>query len=141
MKILILIRIFITAALFLTTLEAYEFVDMYKVTLKKDESTKFLVKYANYKRVVAFRWTLYKNEGLVMFHSYDTKVAQNVLYLNTTNQSFKIFLKQQSSGFYEAPYLFVKFKEFDFEKKEAKFEVFLSDKRSQIKLEKIKKKS
>ncbi|MDF1879264.1 hypothetical protein JHD46_06380 [Sulfurimonas sp. SAG-AH-194-C20] len=130
-----------TVVLLFSTLKAIEFADMYEVSLKKDESTKFLVKYNNYKRLVAFRWTLYTNEGLVMFHSYDTKVAQNVLYLNTTNQSFKIFLKQGGNANYEAPYLLVKFKEFDLEKNKAKFEVFLSDKKSQIKIEKIKKKS
>ncbi|MDF1884435.1 hypothetical protein JHD49_10825 [Sulfurimonas sp. SAG-AH-194-C21] len=130
-----------TAVLLFSTLNAIEFADMYEISLKKDESTKFLVRYSNYEREFKFRWTLYVNDGLVMFHSYDTTLAQNILYLNTTNQSFKVFLKQKSSALYEAPYLLVKFKEFDFEKNSAKFEVFLSDKKSLIKIEKMKKKS
>jgi len=137
----IIVRILITAVLLFSTLDAIEFADMHEISLKKDEQTKFLVKYNNYIREFKFRWTLYTNDGLVMFHSYDAKLAQKVLYLNTINQSFKVFLKPKSSGAYEAPYLLVKFKKFDFEKNKAKFEVFLSDKKSQIKLEKIKKKS
>ncbi len=134
----IIIQLCVTLLLF-TSLEAIEFRDMYEVALKKDEQTKFLVKYKTYVRTVQFRWTLYKNEGLVIFHSYDKKVAQNILYLNTRNQSFKIFLKEQENGRYEAPYLLVKFKKFDDKEHKAKFEVFLSDKKSQIKLEKVKK--
>ncbi|MDQ7042497.1 MAG: hypothetical protein Q9M34_03095 [Sulfurimonas sp.] len=136
-----IIRFLLTFSLLFNTLCAIEFTDMYEISLKKDESTKFLVKYNNYIREFKFRWTLYVNEGLVIFHSYDAKMSQNILYLNTTNQSFKVFLKQSSSANYEAPYLLVKFKEFDLKKNRAKFEVFLSDKKSQIKLEKIKKKS
>ncbi len=137
----VFIRILITFLLLFRTLESAEFAEMYEISVKKDESTKFLVKYNNYIREFKFRWTLYVNDGLVIFHSYDNKLGQSLLYLNTTNQNFKVFLKQQSSASYEAPYLLVKFKEFDFEKNRAKFEVFLSDKKSQIKLEKIKKKS
>jgi len=122
--------------LFFTTLEAIEFKDMYKISLKKDESVQFLVKYNNYIRTFKLRWTLYTNDGLVIFHSYDDKVAQNILYLITKNQSFKVFLKEQGSGHYEVPYLLVKFIKFDFETHKVKFELFLSDKKSQIILEK-----
>ncbi|MDF1876984.1 hypothetical protein JHD47_04045 [Sulfurimonas sp. SAG-AH-194-L11] len=128
-------------ALLFNTLNAIEFTDMYEISSKKDESTKFLVRYSNYEREFKFRWTLYVNEGLVLFHSYDTKLAQTILYLNTKNQSFKVSLKQKDSALYEAPYLLVKFKEFDFKENRAKFEIYLSDKKSQIKIEKIKKKS
>ncbi|SFV52005.1 hypothetical protein MNB_SM-4-1449 [hydrothermal vent metagenome] len=137
----VFVRFLMVTVLLFSTLSATEFADMYEISVKKDESTKFLVKYNNYIREFKFRWTLYVNDGLVMFHSYDAKLAQNILYLNTTNQSFKVFLKPQSNGVYEAPYLLVKFKKFNFEKNRAKFEVFLSDKKSLIKLEKIKKKS
>lgn len=136
----IILRFFITFFLLFSTLDAIEFTDMYEISAKKDESTKFLVNYSTYVREFKFRWTLYVNEGLVLFHSYDAKLGQKILYLNTTNQSFKVFLKQQNNGRYEAPYLLVKFKEFDFKENRAKFEVFLSDKKSQIKLEKVEKK-
>ena len=137
----VFVRFLMVTVLLFSTLGATEFADMYEISVKKDESTKFLVKYNNYIREFTFRWTLYVNDGLVMFHSYDAKLAQNIPYLNTTNQSFKVFLKPKSSASYEAPYLLVKFKEFDFEKNRVKFEVFLSDKKALIKLEKIEKKS
>jgi len=135
-----LLRFFITYALLFSTLHAIEFADMYKISLKKDEQTKFFVKYQNYKRVFTFRWTLYKNDGLVLFHAYDKKLAQNILYLNTNNQSFKVFLKTKGADFYEVPYFLVKFKEFDYKTHKAKFEVFLSDKDGQMEIEHIKKK-
>jgi len=112
---------------------------MYPVTLKKDEQVTFLVKYATYKREFTLRWTLFVNEGLVLFHTYHKNVFQNILYLNGTNQSFKILLKPKGADRYEVPYFLVKFNKFDLKKNEAKFEIFLSDKKSQMIIERIKK--
>ncbi|CAI6163636.1 MAG: hypothetical protein SPLUMA2_SPLUMAMAG2_01130 [uncultured Sulfurimonas sp.] len=81
----VFVRFLMVTVLLFSTLGATEFADMYEISVKKDESTKFLVKYNNYIREFKFRWTLYVNDGLVMFHSYDAKLAQNILYLNTTN--------------------------------------------------------
>jgi len=134
----ILGRLFITLALLFSSSSAIEFKDMQKISLKKDEQTKILVKYKNYKRMFQFRWTLYVNEGLVTFHSYDKKVAQTILYLNTKNQSFKVYLKEKGADYYEVPYLLVKFKKFDFKKHKAIFEVFVSDKHSQMRIEYLK---
>lgn len=134
------LRIFIILVLLFSNSFAIEFADMQKISSKKDEQTKIFVKYANYKKVVKFRWTLYKNDGLVMFSSYGKVVAQHILYLNSTNQSFKIFLKPKGADSYMVPYLLVFFKEFDFKKKKAKFEVYLSDKKRQIEIKYPKKK-
>jgi hypothetical protein len=119
---------------------AIEFRDMYEVSLKKDEQTEIFVKYENYKRVFRMRWTLYVNEGLVLFHSYDKQVFQKILYLNTKNQTFKVLLKAKGADFYEVPYFLVKFEKFDFKKHEAKFKIFLMDKKNQIKIKYPKKK-
>jgi hypothetical protein len=131
--------IFITIALLFSTAFANQFADMEKISLKKDEITKIFVKYASYERVFKFRWTLYKNEGLVMFSSYDKDVSQHILYLNNTNQSFKILLKPRGADFYQPPYFLVLFKDFDFKKHKANFEVFLSDKRHQLEVRYSKK--
>jgi len=128
------LEICIILALFLSSAYANQFADMKKISLKKDEQTKIFVKYANYKRVFKFRWTLYKNEGLVMFSSYDKEVAQHILYLNNTNQSFKILLKPKGMDFYSTPYFLVLFKDFDFKKHKANFEVYLSDKKHQLEI-------
>jgi len=128
------IRLIITLVLLLSVSNAIEFKDMQKISLKKDEQTKILVKYDDNVRLFKFRWTLYVNEGLVLFRSYDSQVAQNILYLNTKNQSFRFNLKAKGADFYEVPYILVKFTKFDYENNRANFELFLSDKKSQIEL-------
>ena len=112
--------------------------DMGKIVLKKDSQKKILVKYDKYEKLFKFRWTLYINEGLVVFHSYDKEVAQNILYLNHKNQSFRVELKPRGANHYEVPYFLVKFKEFDYIKNRAVFELFLSDREEEIKLKYLK---
>ena len=134
-----LIGIFIIFLLFSSVSEALDVKDRRKVSLKKDEQTRILVKYGAYKRLFTFRWTLYQNEGLVILRSYDKKVAQNILYLNSINQNFKLFLKAKGADNYNVPYFLVKFKEFNTKKHEAVFEIFLSDLQDQIRLKYLKK--
>ena len=127
--------------LFLTLLfgsvKANDFRDTTEVSLQKDEQKKILVKYDSNERLFKFRWTLYKNGGLVIHRSYDGVVAQNILYLRNKNRSFRLELKPRGSDFYNVPYVLVKFKEFEAQKKEAKFELFLSDNKMQIELKDI----
>ncbi len=117
---------------------ANDFREIEKMSLKKDEQKKILVKYNDKKKLFKFRWTLYKNGGLVIFRSYDKIVAQNVLYLRHQNQSFRFDLKTKGADSYNVPYILVKFKEFDHETNEADFELMLSDKKMQIELEYLK---
>ena len=114
---------------------AIDFKDMEEISLKKDEQKKILVKYGRVEKLFKFSWTLYVNGGLVIFKSYDKIVSQNVLYLRYSNNSFKFDLKPKESTIAEAPYILVKFKEFDYEKNEAQFELFISDRKMQILLE------
>jgi len=124
--------------LLISVISANDFRKVIKISLKKDEQKKFLVKYGESERLFTFRWTLYKNNGLVLFRSYDKIVVQNILYLNHINQSFRLELKSRGADRYELPYLLVKFKEFDYEKKEAQLEIFLSDDRNQLELKYLK---
>jgi len=103
--------------------------------LKKDEEQKIVVKYDGREKLFKFRWTLYKNNGLVIFRSYDKFVAQNILYLRKTSRSFRVVLKPRGLNFYDKPYLLVMFKDFDLETKKAEFELFLSDDTKRIVLE------
>ncbi len=119
-------------------LNAGEFIDMHKVSLKKDEQTRIIVKYDTKEKLFKFRWTLYKNGGLVIHRSYDRAVSQNILYLRNKNQSFRVELKPRGADFYDVPYMLVKFKKFDYEKHEAIFEIYLSDNKNQIILEYLK---
>ncbi|OHE08478.1 MAG: hypothetical protein A3J96_06605, partial [Sulfurimonas sp. RIFOXYC2_FULL_36_7] len=95
--------------------------------------------YADKEKLFKFRWTLYKNGGLVVFRSYDKIVAQNVLYLRHENQSFRVELKTKGADSYNVPYMLVRFKEFKQDTKEALFEILLFDDKKQILLEELKK--
>jgi len=132
-------KVFISLFLTFSVLNANEFRDVKIISLKKDEIKKIVVKYDGFEKLFKFRWTLYKNGGLVIFRSYDKIVAQNILYLRHKNQSFRVELKTRGTDFYNVPYLLVKFKEFDFVNNEAVFELFLSDKQEQIRLKYLKK--
>ena len=117
---------------------ASDYREIKEISLKKDEQKKILVKYANKEKLFNFRWTLYKNGGLVIFRSYDKIVAQNVLYLRHENQSFRVELMPSGTNYGNLAYLLVKFKEFKQESKEAVFEIFLFDKKEQVLLEDLK---
>ncbi len=107
------------------------------ISLQKDEQKVFLVKYENKERKFTFRWTLYANEGLVTLSSYDTIVSQHMMFLNNTNQTFKVILKR-GSRIYERVYLLVKFKKFDTKENRAIFELFLSDPRRETQINEFK---
>ena len=132
------LHIFVLLTFLASATLANDFKNITEVALKKDEFKNIFVKYASNKRLFKFRWTLYANGGLVIHRSYDTIVSQNILYLRRQNQSFRLELKSRGSDSYNVPYLLVKFKEFDLQKKEAKFELFLSDDKDQIVLEYLK---
>ena len=133
------LQVFTILLLFSSVTFANNFKEVFKISLKKDEQKKILVKYDNRERLFKFRWTLYKNDGLVIFHSYDKMVAQNILYLNHKNQSVRVILRNDGEDFYNPPYFLLKFKEFNSKKSEAKFELYLYDKEMQIKLKFLKK--
>ncbi len=121
----------------MSTISANDFAQKLEISLKKDEQKKILVKYDSIEKLFKLRWTLYHNNGLVVLRSYDKIVAQNVLYLRGKNQSFLLELSPSGRDYYNPPYFLVKFKDFNYEKKEAIFEIFLSDKNLQIEFEEL----
>jgi len=134
----LLLQVFLLLAFSLSATFANDFKYIKKISLKKDEQKKILVKYAANKRLFKFRWTLYKNDGLVIHRSYDRIVSQNMLYLRYQNQSFRLELRPRGDS-YNVPYILVKFKEFDVKRDEAHFELLLSDENDLITLEYLKK--
>ena len=136
----IVLQVFFVLFFINSTIFANDFREAFDFSLKKDEQKKILVKYDNKKKIFVFRWTLYVNEGLVTLYSYDGCVAQNVLYLNHKNQSFRLKLKSSGMDYYNPPYFLLKFKEFDSKKKKAKFELYLYDDKMQIALKFLKNK-
>ena len=113
---------------------AIDFKDMQKISLKKDEQKKILVKYGKVEKLFKFSWTLYANGGLVIFRSYDKIISQNILYLRDKNSTFKFNLMPKGTG-YSIPYILIKFKEFNYDTNEAQFELYISDKKMQVVLE------
>jgi len=133
-----IVYLLIFTTLFSGYLCANEYKDIVTVKLKKDETKKILVISGNSKKLFKFRWTLYANNGLVIFRSYDRIVGQNILYLNHKNQSFRVELTTRGADSYSVPYILVKFKEFDYETNEAIFQLFLSDRNAKVSLEYLK---
>jgi len=129
-----LLQVIFFLSIFLNSVYAIEFKEVKIIKLKKDEEKKILVNYGTYSKLFTLRWTLYKNDGLVVFHSYDKYVFQNMLYLRYKNKFFKQELKSRGADMYEIPYLLVKFKEFNYETREAVFELLLSDSKAQVNL-------
>jgi len=134
----IIFKLFIFVVFFLNSVAASDYREVKEITLKKDEQKKILVKDASGEKLFAFRWTLYKNGGLVIHRFYNKEVAQNILYQRYKNKSFKLELKPRGADFYNVPYILVQFEDFDYEKKEAKFKLILFDEKMQIELVDIK---
>ncbi len=97
------------------------------VSLQKDQVERIVVKSGALQRLFEFRWTLYADDALVVLHSYDDFVAQNVLRSHYNNRSFRVALLSQGSGRKMPPYFLVMFKRFDFKAKQALFDIYLSD--------------
>jgi len=130
-----ILQIFLVFAFSFSSVFATDLILSKKIQLKKDQIQRIIVKYNGREKEFFFRWTLYKNNGLVMFRSYDKIVAQNILYLRKTSRSFRVELKPSGLNFYNKPYLLVMFKDFDYKTRKAKFELFLSDDTKRIVLE------
>lgn len=126
--------IFISSSLY-----SNEYKDIVNIKLKKDVHKKILVKYGKSEKLFKFRWTLYTDGGLVILRSYDRIVGQNILYAQRKSQSFRIELMPRGGQYYTIPYILVKFVEFDYKTNEALFQLFLSDTRSKVSLEYLKK--
>ena len=110
-------------------------------SLKKDQTKKIVVQYGASQKKLTFRWTLYKNDGLVVFSSYDEVVSQHILYTNYKNQSLKIMLKPKGAYEFSSPYMLIRFDEFLFAKNKAKFSLWLNDNRQEIYIKYLKNKN
>ena len=121
-----------------SVLFANELIKVKEYWLQKDEQKKILVKYASSEKLLTFRWTLYKNDVLVLFSSYDQIVSQHMLQLNHTNQSVRIELKPRGAYERVVPYILIQFNKFDFERYRAKISIWLYDKHHEVYLKYLK---
>ncbi|MCW8839313.1 MAG: hypothetical protein OQK11_11485 [Thiovulaceae bacterium] len=133
------LRFFLVLALVNSFSYGLDFKQTRTIKLKKDEQKKILVKYDNFIKLFEFRWTLYKNGGLVIHRSYDKIISQNILYKRYKNNTFRLELKLPGAGkYYNLPYILVKFEEFDFTTNEAVLKLFLYDDLGKVSLKDIK---
>lgn len=134
-----LLLIFTLLALSYTFSSASEYREKREILLKKDEQKNIFVKYADKKKLLSFRWTLYTDGALVLFKSYDKIVGQNILHLKNKSHSFRVELMPKGTRFADGAYMLVKFKEFKEASNEVLFEMLLFDDKKYIELEELKK--
>ncbi len=92
----------------------------YEFSLKKDEIRKFNVYYKKFTFPFEIRWTLYKNDYLVVLYKFDDFPRQVMLTKNYPLDTFRIDIAKFPDIY---PYLLIKFK--DFNGKIATFEMYL----------------
>jgi hypothetical protein len=80
------------------------------VYLKKDYPVIYKIKYNQRVYILKFRWTLYKNDGLVMHYVYQNIPYQNVLYKTPQLNGYKKYIA--NSDFVYSPYFIIYFKDF-----------------------------
>lgn len=91
--------------------------EVYKVSLQQDKLIKDLY----------FRWTLYKNEGLVIHLKYDGFVHQFVLYRDYQRLGYKIPLFAPEPKALSKPYFWLVFKDFRRDVKLARLKYYIHD--------------
>ena len=106
------------------------------IYLKKDYPAIYTIFYNNQTYILKFRWTLYKNDGLVMLYNYQNHPFHNVLYKNYQLNSYKIKINSEDS--INSPYLMLYFR--DFKDNVARFEILIynPEKNIEIKLNEVR---
>lgn len=96
--------------------------------LQKDEFYRVGFTINNEQKTLSLRWTLHKNEGLVMHLNYDRFPHQFILYRDYKRACYKVELFKPQQGFvvyYEAPYAMVCFKDYDRLRKVASLKFYI----------------
>lgn len=134
-------RVFLLATLFLniSNLRAFDYSDEF--TLKKDQIAKVLIIKKEYKKrseksgELIFRWTLYKNDSLVLLVSYEGFPTQHILKKLHQRDSIRVDLIGDYVRFDQKVYLILKFSDFQKDKKTANFTVMISDAKKRVEVE------
>ncbi len=136
----IFLKIILILSVFFSMGIALDYKQTKRIELAKDEEKKILVNYDGFSKLFKFRWTLFKNGGLVIHRSYDNVISQNILYTRHKNNFIKLKLKSRGAGNYDVPTFLIKFKEFNYQTNKAVIELFLYDRDGIISLEYLDKK-
>ncbi|RDU56678.1 hypothetical protein [Helicobacter sp. MIT 99-5507] len=95
-----------------------------EITLKKDEVKNIELFVENSKKILTFRWTLYKDGVLITHFKYDGIPYQFSLYKEHSN-SAKITLSSINSANNANPYMIFYFTNYDDMQKEARFRYYI----------------
>lgn len=96
-----------------------------EIKLKKDEFYEKVIEDGVRKKRFYFRWTLFKNEGLVVHLNYDGFNHQFILYKHYGLNSFKLNLLPKYHYEKESSFLYLIFKDIDIIKGIATFELYI----------------
>ncbi len=100
-------------------------------SLEKDQLQKIEIREGERIHNLSFRWTLYKNGGLVMHVNYDKRSYQPLLYAKYRLDSYRIelFPKADDASMerMQTPYALIVFKAFDGKRKRAAFDLMIKD--------------
>lgn len=94
-----------------------------ELSLQKEQLYSADVNVGSVTKPFKFRWTLFKNEGLVLHISYDKFNHQVILYKDYQRNSFKIPLGLGEDDLRDVPKLLLYFK--DFNDKSAYFKLYI----------------
>ena len=94
-----------------------------ELSLKKEQLYKAHIGVGEVQKDFQFRWTLYKNNGLVLHIRYDKFNHQALLYKDYQRNAFKIPLGKSNGGQKDEPQLVMYFK--DFSDKKAHFKLYI----------------
>lgn len=103
-----------------------------EIELSKDELKIINLSVNNIQKTLSFRWTLYKDRGLVMHIKYDDLPHQVVLYKNNLN-SYKVVLEKiAKNDVNDNPNIILYFIDFNLKTNKAKFRYYLFNYNSTI---------
>ncbi|KIM09086.1 MAG: hypothetical protein KU28_00105 [Sulfurovum sp. PC08-66] len=132
-------RLFLLWGIALTVslaLEGKFFTSIDKVELAKDQRLYITVTDRLEEKLLAFRWTLFHNEGLVTITHWDGNPMQHLLYKRYDADSIKVNIalrKEEESLFH--PYILITFLGYDYATKKATLRIAFHDKQQQTQIQ------
>lgn len=102
-----------------------------EVELGKDEIKVLNVISSKTSKILVFRWTLYKDNGLVIHINYDKFPHQSVLYKDNLN-SYKVSLSNLINDMDINPYIIIYFVKFNTNTNKATFRYYLFNSNANI---------
>lgn len=106
------------------------------ITLARDQFYTVGISKGGERKDIRFRWTLYKNEGLVMHLSYSDHVHQFILYRDYQVDSFKLKLfPKQTPAPEEEPYIRLVFNNYSRKDKIASFDYYVYGGRAEFEVD------